>query len=77
MKHQTYNPPTKPIAATGSCETSNYLDELDDQMETITKETRELQRKINNKLLNRTEARNKTEELKTKLISKCRGTIKQ
>ena len=43
MKHQTYNPPIKPIAATGSCETSNYLDELDDQMGAITKETIELQ----------------------------------
>ena len=59
-EHQTYNPPFKPIATTSSCETPTHLDELDDQMETIAKETRELQRKVNNKLLIRSEAVSKT-----------------
>ena len=54
-KHQIYNPSIKPIAAMSSCETPTHLNELDDQMEAIAKETRELQRKVNNKLLNRLE----------------------
>ena len=67
MKHQNHNLLIKPLVDTRSCETLNHLVGLDIQMQTITKETIELQQKINNKLLNRTQARNKTEELKTKL----------
>ena len=37
--------PTKSIAGPSSCKASNYLDKLDDQMETITKETKEFKKK--------------------------------